>query len=422
MNPPSTESTARPAAIHDFASKLQRPGLREPLLAYVAWRRAVRAARAEAAERADASAALPEPPDFAPLSINLDLSTACNYACGHCIDWDALNLPDKHDLDELYAALRAMTERGLRSVILIGGGEPTLHPAFGPVVRFLKELQLQVAVVTNGSRNGVIAEVADAFTAGDWVRLSLDAGSDEVFQAMHRPKGRGIDLDEICASAAQIPAANPAVQLGYSFVITWKGASRAEEHIIENVHEMESAARRAKAAGFDYISFKPFLSRAREGAEVLAPESAEAGQASIIERVQAGLDAARQHEDESFRVIESTNLRVFLAGTWREFTAQPQVCHMQALRQVVSPLGVFNCPAHRGVDKARLGAAGLWADPQAGKQATAALLDEFDAAHECREVTCLYNPANHLIESLIAGETDPELALPERTEPGDTFL
>lgn len=421
MNPPSqTPATtkagsAQPAAIHDFAAKLQRPGLREPLLEYVSWRRAVRAARASGTDA-------PIAPEFAPLSINLDLSTACNYACGHCIDWDALNLPDKHDLDELYAGLRAMAERGLRSVILIGGGEPTLHPAFGAVVRFLKELKLQIAVVTNGSRNGVIAEVAEVMTAGDWVRLSLDAGSDEVFQAMHRPKGRGIDLDEICRSAAQIPRANPAVQLGYSFVITWKGASRAEEHIIENVHEMAAATERAKAAGFDYISFKPFLSRAREGAEVLAPDSAEAGQASIIERIQAGLDVARLHEDETFRVIESTNLRVFLAGSWREFTAQPQVCHMQALRQVLSPLGVFNCPAHRGVEKARLGEAGLWADPQAGRSATAEILDGFDASHECREVTCLYNPANHLIEDLIAGEQDPAEALPPQGEPGDAFL
>ena len=421
MKPPSEApaeqqtAAAQPAAIHDFAAKLQRPGLREPLLDYIAWRRAVRAARTQGQPN-------PTAPEFAPLSINLDLSTACNYACGHCIDWDALNLPDKHDLDELYAGLRVMAERGLRSVILIGGGEPTLHPAFGAVVRFLKELGLQVAVVTNGSRNGVITEVADAFTAGDWVRLSLDAGSDEVFQAMHRPKGRGIHLDEICRTAGEIPRANPAVQLGYSFVITWQGASRAEEHIIENVHEMESATARAKAAGFDYISFKPFLSRAREGAEVLLPDSAEAGPASISERIQAGLAAARAHEDETFRVIESTNPRVFLAGTWREFTAQPRVCHMQALRQVVSPLGVFNCPAHRGVDKARLGEAGLWADAGAGGTSTSEILDDFDASHECREVTCLYNPANHLIESLIAGEQDPDAALPERGEAGDAFL
>lgn len=407
--------TAQPAAIHDFARKLQQPGLRGPLLDYVRWRRAVRAARA-----ADQPA--PPPPDFAPLSINLDLSTACNYACGHCIDWDALNLPDKHDRDALFGALERMAARGLRSVILIGGGEPTLHRDFDAVVRFLKELGLQVAVVSNGSRNEVIAEVADAFTHGDWVRLSLDSGSDEVFQAMHRPKGRGISLDEICASAAAIRDANPRVQLGYSFVITWRGAARGQEHIIENVHEMGLAAERARAAGFDYLSFKPFLARAEEGAEVLEPQSARDGVEAVIARVRAGLAEAREHEDESFRIVESTNLRVFLEGTWRDFTRQPQVCHMQALRQVVSPLGVFNCPAHRGVPKARVGAAEAWHTPAEAQAGTARLLDEFDAAHECRHVTCLYNPANHLIEELVAADEDPEVLLPPAEERGDSFL
>jgi len=406
---------ARPAAIHDFARKLQQEGMREVLLEYVDWQR--RARRAQAAGEA-----APSPPDRAPLSINLDLSTACNYACTHCIDWDALNLPDKHDPELLFQSLEGMAERGLRSVILIGGGEPTLHPLFGEVVKRLKALNLQVAVVTNGSRNEVITEVAEYFTHGDWVRLSLDAGGDEVFQAMHRPKGRGIDLDEICRTASTLRAANPKLQLGFSFVITWKGASRGQEWIVENIDEMAMAAERAKRFNFDYISFKPFLSRAAEGAEVLEPMTAEAGEPSVVERIQAGLTAARNFEDETFRVIESTNLRVFLEGSWRDFTRQPQVCHMQALRQVVSPLGVFNCPAHRGVEKAKLGESALWAQAKDGQAATAKLLDNFDASHECREVTCLYNPANHLIESLIEDDSDLSESFPSLPDRGDGFL
>lgn len=404
-----------PAAIHDFTRKLQQQGMRGPVMEYVAWRRALRAARA-------AGAAEPPMPDLAPLSINLDLSTACNYACTHCIDWDALNLPDKHDLGELYRSLELMAERGLRSVILIGGGEPTMHRSFGEVVRFLKRLELQVAVVSNGSRNEVIAEVADCFTHGDWVRLSLDAGSDEVFQAMHRPKGKGIDLDTICETARTITQRNPAVQLGFSFVITWHGAARDDERIVENIHELELAAVRAKKFGFDYISFKPFLSRAAAGAEVMEPDSAANGADAIRARIRAGLSAAQAHQDETFRVVESTNLRVFLADTWRDYTDQPRVCHMQALRQVVSPLGVFNCPAHRGVGKAKLGEAGLWSEVAAGQQATAQLLDGFDAHRECREVTCLYHPVNHWLEGLIAQGADPAADVPELEGGVDTFL
>ena len=80
------------------------------------------------------------PVDQAPMSINLDVTTACNYRCDHCIDWDILNSKWKHDEDDLRASLAQMAARGMRSVILIGGGEPTVHPRFVEFVKFLKEL------------------------------------------------------------------------------------------------------------------------------------------------------------------------------------------------------------------------------------------------------------------------------------------
>ena len=95
---------------------------------------------------------------------------------------------------------------------------------------------------------------------------------------------------------------------------------------------------------------------------------------------------------------------------------------MQALRQVVSPLGVFNCPAHRGEEKAKLGESALWAEASQGQEATADLLSSFDASHECREGTCLYNPANHLIESLIEDDSDLSESFPSLPDRGDGFL
>ena len=65
---------------------------------------------------------------------------------------------------------------------------------------------------------------------------------------------------------------------------------------------------------------------------------------------------------------ESTNLRVLEQGSWRDFTRQPRTCHMQALRQVLTPMGIFNCPAHRGVEKARVGGADAFASDGARAQ------------------------------------------------------
>jgi len=71
------------------------------------------------------------------------------------------------------------------------------------------------------------------------------------------------------------------------------------------------------------------------------------------------------------------------------------------LRQVVTPLGLYNCPAHRGVQKARIGEKDAWTDVAATSESTKGILDHFDASTECAEVTCLYHGTNWWIEKLI---------------------
>jgi hypothetical protein len=315
-----------------------------------------------------------------------------------------------------------MAERGLRSVILIGGGEPTLYPRFADFVAHCKALRLQVAIVSNGSRGDRLLAAAAHLREQDWIRLSLDSGSNELFRAMHKPVDPKCDLDAICAWIPQIKAAQPAVRCGYSYIITWNGSSREENALHENIHEIVMGAERAKQAGFDYIAYKPVLERQADGAEVMDPQKAQQGIAEVVARIRREVDAAKQFADERFSVYESINLRVLEQGSWRDYTRQPRTCHMQALRQVLTPTGLYNCPAHRGVEKAKIeeraafaGAAA--ADASAGQ--VGAILERFDASHECREVTCLYNGVNWWLEKLVH---DPGAELEPSEERGDFFL
>jgi organic radical activating enzyme len=401
--------------IHDFTAKLRQPSLHDHVARYVDWRRALAKARAEGAPE-------PTPPALAPISINLDLTTACNYRCDHCIDWDILNTRHRHDEETLRSAICTMVEHGLRSVILIGGGEPTIYPGFVDFVRFLKDLELQVAIVSNGSRGDKLLEVADCLTERDWVRLSLDAGSNELFRAMHKPVRKSLTLDEICEWIPQIKARNDVFQMGFSYIIVWSGASRDDVNILENIHEVVLATERARKYGFDYISLKPVLERGEDGAEVMDPGAAQEALAGVVARIRHEVDLARKLADERFAVRVSTNLQVLEEGSWREYTKQPRTCHMQALRQVLTPMGTFNCPAHRGVDKARVGGSDAWTD-EAMASLTAGqltdLMDRFDASVECREVTCLYNGVNWWLEQMIE---DPRGTPEPGDERGDFFL
>jgi hypothetical protein len=80
-------------------------------------------------------------------------------------------------------------------------------------------------------------------------------------------------------------------------------------------------------------------------------------------------------------------------------------------------MGTFNCPAHRGVEKARVGAKDGYADMAMADLTNgqlADLMDRFDASRECAQVTCLYNGVNWWLEKMIE---DPRDAI--EIEPGD---
>ena len=74
----------------------------------------------------------------------------------------------------------------------------------------------------------------------------------------------------------------------------------------------------------------------------------------MVKRIRESVDHCKQYATDAFRVLESTNLRMLEKGNWEEFTKQPKTCHMQALRQVLTPTGLFNCPAYRGVERAKI--------------------------------------------------------------------
>ena len=392
------------ASIHNFKDKLLQPSLINVLKEYVLWQANIRNAT-------NPEDFIDKSPDMGPISINLDLTTACNYACDHCIDMDILNKGINHDDDELFKSLDDMHKKGLKSVILIGGGEPTLHPKFGEVVTFLKERDIKVAIVSNGSNVHKFKEVGHLFTEKDWIRLSLDSGTDETFQAMHKSRKK-ITLNQICKNVLELKKEYPNIRIGFSYIVTWKDATINNVTIISNIHELILATKLSKDHGFNYISIKPFLERAPENnAEIVGISKAAENYENTIKSIRESVKEAKKLEDNNFKVIESTNLRVMEGDNWEDYTIQPKNCHMTFFRQVLSPLGIFICPAHRSVDKATISKDNLYV-PEKRKDAMKKMADRilnFDASHECRKITCLYNSVNWFVEDLIErARIDPE--------------
>lgn len=389
--------------IHDFMGKLRQPEVIENLKEYVRWQIQWREGYAEDSLTFDE--ALKTAPTKAPISINLDVTTACNYRCDHCVDMDILNKNINYEHEQLKDSLTYLAKNGLRSVIIIGGGEPTAYKGFEDIVRHLKAMDIQIGVVTNGSMMKKIEAVADVLQERDWVRLSLDSGTNETFRAMHKPGSKKCTLEWICEHIPAIKKLNSKFMIGFSFIIVWKDCETNDMKIIENVDEIVTATNLAKQHHFDYISLKPFLTRAElNNAEIVGIDKEQEHVESIMSKIRSSVNLAKELEDENFAVVESTNLRVLENGTYMNYTEQPHNCHMQYFRQVLSPLGVFNCPVYRHVPQALLGEKHAYATEDglvATQKNTLRLIEAFDASQECKDVTCLYNHANWFIEDLI---------------------
>ena len=98
---------------------------------------------------------------------------------------------------------------------------------------------------------------------------------------------------------------------------------------------------------------------------------------------------------------------------------------MQALRQVLTPTGLFNCPAYRGVDRAKIAEKDAFKDDAQADVTNVNLRDQltrFDAAHECAEVTCLYNDVNWWLDGLVKSDDDLDAMVLAGEEREDYFL
>jgi len=378
---------------HDFAAKLKQASVIERLKAYIDHQR----------KSIDERKPMDLQP-FSPVSINLDLTSACNFACPHCVDAAILNSGEALTLDSIEGILDTLIPKGLLSVILLGGGEPTLHKDFEAVATRIKQKGLQLGVVTNGSRLERVSRVAGMLEKHDWVRLSIDAARDDTWQRMHRPKS-ALTLEDMLARSARLKTINPSISLGYSFVIVWEGIMVNGHPLASNLDEMAEAVQLAAKYSFDYVSFKPCLLRLPQSEkETLLYGVKKEAENRIRQTIERNLEQAQRAGGDKLKVLESVNLRALLENRVDDLKRQPKVCHMQFFRTVLSPAGIFHCPAFRGVDKAKIG-------KKDGYNSEAAFMDTqhelteslktFHASNECCDIGCFYHHVNWWLEDFI---------------------
>jgi len=83
---------------------------------------------------------------------------------------------------------------------------------------------------------------------------------------------------------------------------------------------------------------------------------------------------------------------------------QPVICHAQFFRTVVTPSGIFHCPAFRGADKAIIAGHNGYNNKDrfnTSQKKLARSIANFDAEQECSVIACFYHHLNWWIENFI---------------------
>ena len=282
-----------------------------------------------------------------PWVVELDPTTACNLACHGCISANLLN-QGGFKRERIRELAKEFYEMGIKAVVLIGGGEPMAHPEFGTIIDYFYEQDIHVGVTSNGTLIDKYLESLAYRTK--WVRISVDAGSEKVFQE-YRPHVSGkSQFNKVIDGMRKISKIKK-TKLGYSFLVLEKhgadrkGTEKGDNYVETNATDIFKAAKLAKEIGCDYFEVKPSF----DPFHFLNDTSK-----LMTNIIKSELDLCQELKDENFNIISPYTLEKTMEGETKQDKEYSR-CLTTELRTVLSPSGAYVCPYHRGNTNLKIG-------------------------------------------------------------------
>ena len=353
-----------------------------------------------------------------PIVVEFDPTTACNLACPDCISRELIN-QGFFSRERIHDLTKEMVDAGVKAVVLIGGGEPLIHPEIGWVIEYLGKNGVQVGITTNGilidKYIGVISEYAT------WVRVSVDAGTSETFNKI-RPSRSGqsqfLNIIDNMKKLAKVKKG----RLGYSFMLYTPGKfdrplitdslndydsmmklSRQKDQLKDeakvstftNADEIYKGALLAKEIGCDYFEIKPMYD---------IHHFAISQDKGLIETIMNQIDESLKLSDDTFRVLRATKLRNTLSGNDEVEKKNYNRCVVAELRTLVTPSGVYVCPYFRGREDKCIGDVkkSSFLDMWNGIQRKN-VMQTVDPSKVCK-MHCIRHDSNMMLEDMISGK------------------
>lgn len=184
----------------------------------------------------------------APVTLDLWPALTCNARCPLC-QYRVSGARDEVDrTNKLEIMTPALAEEifagaaqcGVRSVILTGGGEPTLNPNLGEIARIASRHGLRWGLNTNAfeASDALFKTLLNAGPA--YIKLSIDAGSAESHSAIYNvPKHHYKHVIDNAIMAARTSAGVGNRRIGLSFTLAAKTSDRELDLIRDAIDHIQ---------------------------------------------------------------------------------------------------------------------------------------------------------------------------------------
>lgn len=196
------------------------------------------------------------PQTVRPITVEWHLSNRCDHDCEFCTFKESVHhspnataiFPD----NLIEPTVEDLRDMGVKAVVYSGGGEPLLFPGANRVMKLVKNAKIRQGLITNGSQIGSAQNAEAILSNCDWVRISVDAATQSVYEATHGKNRSLAKTIENIRKLVEMRQGNKP-QIGVSFLLT-----------MTNYTDLLPAAKLFSDVGVNYFQAKPIVISAQE--------------------------------------------------------------------------------------------------------------------------------------------------------------
>jgi radical SAM protein with 4Fe4S-binding SPASM domain len=207
------------------------------------------------------------------LTMEIETSHLCNLRCVYCYNSSGVKQHNELTLAEIFNVVEQGIELGVRRVILIGGGEPLMHPEVMAIIEFLHRKGLGIDLFTNGTLitaekarqlrewnvepvvklNSLRPDVQDMLAAHPGTFEAIQRGLDHLMRAGYPTAELDLGIESIICSQnlEEIPAmwrwARDRGIVPYFEMITFQGRAKQRQDLNVPVAELERLFKKLSA-------------------------------------------------------------------------------------------------------------------------------------------------------------------------------